>query len=433
MKNRIIEIIKEFKEVADWTISKLSISKNELYLIIDKTEAERVVKSDKYTVVLYVDKVVNDKKMRGMSYQTFTADLSEEEIRKLIGDAVFAASLALNPHYELEENTQINIEYQACDEFVFENPTKAISEIKYQILKGIDREDGVKMASAEVFITCSKSEFHTSRGLSHSTKKTRIMLEMVMLTGENGNEVESSLIRNERYLEILNIPNLIEEYAEHARNSLEAKLPESGKFDVIFTGEALSEFFNYYIVQCSGSSAYYKTSKFVIENDVVSDVKGEKITIFSDPSVKGGLLTGKYDSYGTLLKKYPIIENGKFVNIAANKQYATYLNIPAIGSVSNINVSAGKQSIKDLLNEKTYVLSRFSTFEPNGTTGAFSGEIRSGYFIKNGKKIQVKGGSVTGLMDNAMKEVYFSKEIIQEGKYIGPKFIKVCNLDIAGK
>ena len=38
------------------------------------------------------------------------------------------------------------------------------------------------------------------------------------------------------------------------------------------------------------------------------------------------------------------------------------------------------------------VLSKFSTFQPNTISGAFSGEIRLGYLHKNGKKIPSKSG-----------------------------------------
>jgi PmbA protein len=433
MIERIIELVKSFPEISDWSISKSELRKNEIYLIQDKTESERIVSSDTYTVSLYVDKEIEGNKMRGMAYQIFSSDLPDEDVKKLISDAIFAASLGLNPHYNLDEKKENEEEHLACDCYLYENTADAVTEIKAQIFQSMAKEKDVKLASAEVFITCSGNRFVTSRGVDVTENKTRIMLEVVMLAGEGENEVESSVIRNERYLEVLDIPNLIKEYAAHARNSLVAALPDSGKFDVIFTGEALQNFFDYYVAQCSGSSAYYKTSRFELGKDVVSEAKGDTITLFSDPTLKGGLRTEKYDGYGTLLEKYAIIENGVFKTIAADARFGSYLNIPIKGNCTNVVVSGGEHSFDDLLTENTFVLSRFSTFSPNGTTGAFSGEIRSGFQLKNGEHLQVKGGSVTGLMDNAMKDVYFSKEMTQHGTYFGPKYIKVSMLDIAGK
>jgi PmbA protein len=78
-------------------------------------------------------------------------------------------------------------------------------------------------------------------------------------------------------------------------------------------------------------------------------------------------------------------------------------------------------------------LKRFSTFEPNPITGAFSGEIRTGYFWKNGRKRPIKGGSVSGTMQEAFKAAFFSREMIQRESYLGPEAVRVDNLDISGR
>ncbi len=432
MINQIKQLIKEIDGISDWSISKNIIKRVEEYFIADTRESLREVNEERYTVIVYVDKMLNDNKMRGMAYQTFSSNTSLAKVESLIKDAVFAASLALNPYYPLADKAENDECYDTCDQSVFDNPKAAIKEVSKQLITSLANEEQVKLASAEIFITCRENTFVTSKGLTSNNKSTNIMLEAVMLSGSGENEVESSFIRNERFLDLLNTCELVKEYAEHARNSLIAVLPESGKFDVIFTGEALNSFFDYYAFQASGYAAYNKAGKFSLNDHIAKDVKGDKLTIISDPSLKGGLATGKYDSYGLLLEKFPIIQDGKIVNIAANIQYATYLNIKPLGSISNIHVPAGNHSFEELKSQNTFVLSRFSTFSPSGITGAFSGEIRSGYQVKDGKKLQIKGGSVTGMMDKAMTEVYFSSEMIQKGSYYGPKYIKVCNVDIAG-
>lgn len=432
MLDRLIAVINKFDEISDWSISQYKQIKHELYLIFDKTEAQRKVETDNFSFTLFVDKEVNGKKMRGSAYQTISTHLTDEELESLVADTVFAASLGLNPHFELAEKEESEEEYPACDMAVFENPEKAIIQMKDELYNAVAKEDGIKMSSAEFFITCSDTKSQTSKGVNYSEKKTRILMEMVLLASDENDTTESWMITTERYLENLNISELVQEYSDYARSNLKAKLPQSGKFDVIFTGEALGEFFGYYVSQASGSSAYYKSGKFNIGDEVVKDAEGDKLNIFSDPELKGGLKTNKYDGYGTLLKKFPMYKNGKLVNLAANQQFANYLEIPATGSSTNIVVQPGEKGIDELI-EDSYILSRFSTFSPNPVTGAFSGEIRNGYFFKDGKKQFVKGGSVTGLMDIAMKNVYFSKETIQTESYFGPKYIKVCNLDIAGE
>jgi PmbA protein len=77
-------------------------------------------------------------------------------------------------------------------------------------------------------------------------------------------------------------------------------------------------------------------------------------------------------------------------------------------------------------------LLKFSSFEPHPVSGAFSGEIRVGYLVKDGKVQPIKGGSISGVMDEALEEIYFSKETVKRDSYFGPMGIKGCGLKSAG-
>ncbi|HAN08997.1 MAG TPA: hypothetical protein DCP90_00105 [Clostridiales bacterium] len=127
------------------------------------------------------------------------------------------------------------------------------------------------------------------------------------------------------------------------------------------------------------------------------------------------------------------IEDGVFKKIVATKNYAEYLKCEVTGSSTNLVVSPGNKTYEELLEDGDIIASSFSSFTPNGVTGAFSGEIRNAKLYTGGQYIPIKGGSVTGVMTEAMKEVYFSKEMLQTGKYFGPKYIKVCNVDVTGE
>ncbi|MDD3051756.1 MAG: metallopeptidase TldD-related protein, partial [Candidatus Cloacimonetes bacterium] len=162
------------------------------------------------------------------------------------------------------------------------------------------------------------------------------------------------------------------------------------------------------------------------------EAKGDLLTMGTDPTLPGGNSTEKYDYLGTLLKPHTFIEQGKIVKLSSTKRTSIYLNLPVTGRFTNLVVSGGSKNYNDLLEEGVLILSRFSTFTPNPSTGAFSGEIRNGRMYKNGTFTPIKGGSVTGTMDKAMQEAFLSKELVQRYKYFGPQWIKISNLDVAG-
>jgi predicted Zn-dependent protease len=74
----------------------------------------------------------------------------------------------------------------------------------------------------------------------------------------------------------------------------------------------------------------------------------------------------------------------------------------------------------------------FRRFNPNTISGAFSGEIRLGYLHKNGKKIPIKGGSVSGSTQAAFARALKSCETAQRAAYFGPKGVFFERLTIAG-
>ena len=432
MKNKIIKILKENSEISDWMMERSDIYKDELYLIFDETESVRSVNTESYYVVIYVNKKIEGVDYTGTCSRSFLPGMDETEIKRQIDEAVFSASLALNPHFEISDNKENELEYNACDELFRSNRKQALEDIKESIYRRFAGEKEIKLSSAEIFLTYSKNLILTSRGVSYENEMTKIMLEVVMLAGSGEKEVESHLIRNERFLSVLDIDALLDRYITYAKENLAAVLPHSGKFKVIFTEEALDTFFEYYQSQLSGSMVYNKMAKFKIGDEIVKDVIGEKMNLSYDPSLPGGLSTMKYDGYGTLLNKFEIVKEGVVVKLACGKKYADYLNMECTGQATNLIVEPGQNSFEDLLEDGMFIFSRFSAFEPNSITGAFSGEVRNGLFYKDGKFIPVKGGSVTGIMDEVMKEAYFSKETIQKGNYFGPQYIKVSGVDITG-
>jgi PmbA protein len=172
----------------------------------------------------------------------------------------------------------------------------------------------------------------------------------------------------------------------------------------------------------------------VIGQPVISDLQGEALNLSSNPNLQGGIKDRAFDDNGLPLYRVQVLRDNIFKKRMNTKRYADYLQEEATGDFSNLEIATGSRPFSDLLVEgPCYHCLRFSTFEPNPITGAFSGEIRTGYFLKEGQKIPIKGGSVSGQIQQAFKEAFFSREKTQREAYLGPKAIRLEKLDIAGK
>ena len=131
--------------------------------------------------------------------------------------------------------------------------------------------------------------------------------------------------------------------------------------------------------------------------------------------------SGFFEPLGYPLAPLSLIEDGHLKNFTIAGKFSYLLDKPRTSALSNVIVQAGVTSYDDFMEDGVFELLRFSTFHPNSITGAFSGEIRLGYWHKKRKKIPIKGGSVSGVSQKDFLRVRFSRESLQREGYYGPK------------
>ncbi len=423
----------ENEAVTAWTLNTSETNRDEIYLIGKEVEQTRYIQEMVFFVAVLVDKEVDGEMMTGKVARSFTPEMTEEEIKEQVAEMVFAAGLALNPHFTLDEPRDNGRMYPNQDHDIVYDRKAALKVLRERTVAAVDKEEGVRIASAEGFLTHNHNRETNSLGLEYECDTTRITYELVLLAGKGDDEVESHLIRHERMLDKLEMEETIARYAQYARDNISAGLPKSGKAKVIFTEEALEHFFDYFTIKSMAPVIYNQMSDWKVGQKIVEDVEGDKLTLSFDPELEGGLSTTKYDESGTLLEKFTFIKDGVFEKMVADKRHAGYLSVPTTGFGSNLVIEPGNKSYEELLVDDTYILSRFSSFTPNKFTGGFSGEIRNGLHYKDGKFTPIKGGSVSGKLQEALKKVYLSKETYQFGRYHGPRYIKVLDVDITGE
>ncbi|MEW6188201.1 MAG: metallopeptidase TldD-related protein, partial [Thermodesulfobacteriota bacterium] len=292
----------------------------------------------------------------------------------------------------------------------------------------------VKRSAAEIFIEDKEILLLNSKGLELEEKRTEILVDFVLLA-EKGPllEGEGQGSKKAVFFDDLNLAETMDHYAAFSRESLEAVLPRSGLFPVIFSEEALDSLFHFFCLQASGPGRFQNWSHFRVGYPVIEELQGEALTLSSNPTLPGGLKTRSFDDNGLPLHPVRVIDENIFQNPMNSKRYADYLNEKATGDFSNLEVASGSTLSSDLLTgAPCFHLLRFSHFEPNPVTGAFSAEIRTGYYLMNGRKMPIKGGSVSGTMQQAFKKAFFSRERTRREAYSGPRAVRIEPLTISG-
>jgi PmbA protein len=343
------------------------------------------------------------------------------------------ASLVKNPVFYLPEKGLNYDNIQTVDPDIQEQPLIWLDRIQEDFLE-VSLEK-VKRSSAEIFIEDKEVFLMNSNGLEREAAFSEILVDFILLA-ESGQclDGESQGTRRARFYKDLRLADMVRQYAQFAREAQDASLPQSGSYPVIFSDEALDTLFSFFVHQASGPACFQNWSQMIINKPIIDDLRGEALNLTSNPSLTGGTASRAFDNNGLPLRRVEFIQNNFFRRRLNNKRYADYLKEEATGELANLEVGRGLHSLESFLAEgPCFHLLRFSTFEPNPITGAFSGEIRSGYFHQHGKKTAIKGGSVSGSMQKAFQRAYFSNRIVQRESYLGPEAVRVEHLDVTGQ
>jgi len=427
--SEIAEHLSSVQELTAWEVTQLKRRESQLYTIFQDVENIREVTSEEFQVRIYLTYERNAQSFMGESSFVLTGD---DLLRPKIKSALEMARLIANQPFSLPEPGSAYPAVKTFDAKVASDPAYFLEQIHGELITF--SYPGIELSSSEIFMAESTYTLLNSTGLRASREETEIMLDFVFLAKNKDKEGEIECLKRCRLYDDLKLAPTLSQYAAYARDMLTAELPSTGLYDVIFAEEALDTFFNYFIAQAGGQAAYQGWSQFKENEPILSNTKGERLTLISDPSLPGSMKSKSFDENGLAPEKVLVIENNIFRNRTANKRYADYLGIKPTGNFANVVVSPGDYSLKELMSPAPVLhLLKFSTFEPNPVTGAFSGEIRVGYLIDGDKRVPIKGGSISGTMSKAMQEIYFSQETTKRESYSGPLAIKVCNVNVAGR
>ncbi len=413
-----------------WEVRRVRETSDQLYLIFDRVEALRRVESEIFAVQIYLLIEKDGKEWLGESGWTanpgddFAADLAQ---------ALERAPMALNPVFHLPGPKQQYQHLHLVDPSLQEQPRQVLWHVRHDLNQAVSRVENIQLASAEIYVNYREIEFLNHTGLRGSYGETELQTQFALLASAAGEEAESLGWWRAGFYQDLQISDMVQRYSRYALENAGAELPPSGRYPVVFGEEALETIFDHLCAQAGGQAAFQGWSRFKVGEPVIRNPRRDYLTLTSDPWLPGGLNSRPFDSRGLALQPATFIQENIFQQCLADQRYATYLQVPATGGLTNLRVAPGRATLAEMLYTGSVLhLLRFSTLEPNPVTGSISGEIRTGYLMRNGQAVPIKGGAVSGQLDEAFRYLTLSRETEQRQTYFGPAGIRVEEMDIAG-
>lgn len=445
----VLEILNDYKNkklINDFKIEIIKQKMYNFYYVNDfkpETILESNTKINKFTVY--------KNKENSILINSFEFDMSnsEKDFENKLKDSIFLCNFSKIKKYSLPKKQDkevlekanlnknlenINFNYTFLEEFF----SLKIELFKEMIKKENDKGINLSLNYIEFLNSQHSKSLFMSTGIENNYLKYKFYIEFVLTIKDEITKKEKECIVYEKINNIFlfDFENFFYNTIKKTKDTI--KVITSKKFNgkIALINLATCDFFNPDLIKnslinmASAKLKFDKLVKYDIGEKIISS-KFENITIYSNPEIENEQSI-PFDSEGIKSKRICLIENGVLKNFFASKRYATYLNIKATGNFGPIELECGSFSEKEILDETELIIDSFSSFVANPISGDFSCEIRLGYFIENKKRIPFSGGLFTGNIFEILKEVKFSKEIVNVPGFKGPKTILFQKAKIIG-
>ncbi len=424
MRKELIDILNASKATS-WTVTNTNTEGWEFYFIHGKLDQNRVRHTEHTEVTVY--QALNENQMLGSASAEIASTLSVDEMKTLIQQLITEASLVQNPYYELHEKV---------DEVAQENQTFDIQSIAkdfIETMQKIPTTETEDINSYEIFCDVITKRFISSTGIDVTSVYPNSMIEVVVNARKDSHEIELYRMYRSGTCDGETLSKALIETMHYGKDKLVAqKTPNLGKGTVLFSTQAATQIYRWFVNHLGAAAVYRGISQWKLNEEVDSDIQGDRVTIRSVKYLENSSENYAYDAEGAVVKDILLIENGIPKNYFGDRQFSYYLGLKDSFIPSNFVVEAGKQT-SEVLRQRDYLeVVEFSDFQVNPISGEIAGEIRLAYLHQDGEVKIVSGGSVTGNMNELMKSMYFSSELKQYNQWVIPSVTVLENVSITG-
>ena len=234
-----------------------------------------------------------------------------------------------------------------------------------------------------------------------------------------------------------------------AVSALKAKRVETKMLDVIFTQFALQQLLYFTLINAVKAD-FVQRNQSAFKGKIGEKVASEKVTIYDDGLLEGGIRTWKFDGEGIPQQTTPIIEKGVLQNFlydnytakkegresTGNATRAGYLSTPSI-EATNFHLLPGKKSPEELISQvKEGLIVYFlqGAHSSNPASGEFSVVATPAWKIENGEiAYATKGAMLAGNIFQVLKNVSaLANNERKIGRLVAP-WVLVENVKVVGK
>lgn len=414
----IIENVLKSQKIEEYEIYLVEREIFESMLLKNKRDLEREITDFEYFIRI----LSQDEDNTGVGVIKGNSLVSQQLERNIIR-CVGLSKVNVGPKYHFPQiSNPPNI--KLAEDKLVKNPLAFKNELVEDLISNCADQRDIEAPFGRFRTHIHHNFLRNSNNLDLDSLKTFYFIELSLKAEKNGALSEFWDVTYYKNKEHLKFDRRIKEWANMARDTLDARVPEPKKDAiVIFPPNVLSEAINPVVgVHSLAKFHFEKISRFEVDKEVASN----QLSLEDDGLLEGGLSSNPWDAEGIPQRKTTVIENGVFKNRLYDHKYALLEGEKSTGNairskdgavsngISNFIIKAGDISRGEIISEikEGYYIQKFSWLNPNPVQGFFGAEIRNGYYIKDGEfKYPIKLGNVSGNVLEMIKQcLYISKE-----------------------
>lgn len=423
--NRYMKLLNK-AGIDTYIITTRKVKSAELFFIKKNLDMRRMKDVEHVGIEIFKDSEENGQKLRARAALILNPSMKDEEILERIEAAEYEASFAMNPFFELPEK-------ETSDEVVMEStlngmPLSKVADAFVEAVYSEDCDEKAFINSFELFVNEGHTHIITSEGTDVAYVKREVKGEFVAQC-KDPQDVETYQNFTYDSMTLGDIKNLVKTTLKMTADRAIAKdMPKSGNTNVIISDKYMADMVSFYFERAHSAYVFMKYSNYAVGTKVQGeDVKGDLVNIDFGVSVP-------FNEEGIAMKEREFIREGELKTMHGSMRFSRYLGMKPIGTYSKAVLPEGSVSFAEMVKEPCLHVVNFSDFQMDSMSGHFGGEIRLAYYYDGKGNVKpVTGGSVNGIIFDAQKDMYFSKEMQNIADYSGPRALLLKNIAVAGE
>ena len=412
---KVTELLRATAQVSDYKINIHAKESFELFFVKGKLETVRRTDTCDKEVTVYVD----HDEYKGESQFFIYPSTTDDDLRKLVDEAVAKALLINNKHFNLPENE--SGEFTVASNFIEYDIPDLAGRIAKTVFDANTVENG-SLNSVEIFINRHTETVINSRGIHKTQVRYDAMVEAIPTYNGSEQSVELYEQYNFSAFDMDTLRCEISAKMDEVKARCEAAKPESEiACSVILNKQELSELFWSIAGDLDFATVFSRSNIFKKDDMIQNAPTGDLIGITMAGSVEGNIRSARFDIDGLALRDTRIVDAGKAVSYYGGNRYAQYLDEIPTGMLRCLCVDTGTLTDADLCRGPYLEVISMSGLQVDFYSDYIGGEIRLAYYHDGEKIIPVTGVSITGSLRSVLDHIRLSCEPAVHNGYTGPK------------